>query len=1196
MAFRFKMVSNMQWKAFVIALIFLIISGCSGKNNPAIPDSRSADPIINGAGSNSATLSSSDNLSGSSQVPISTQADRWAEDEVLVVLNDDITPSQATEIFSKNKLNNLQTIACRWGTVFELRITDGTPVPDMVKILQSDPSVQIAEPNLIYTFDEAFYFPNDPLWEGPDEGDDPRDSVYEQWGPAMLGASLVWNESKGSSDVVVAIIDTGVRKTHVDLAGALWNNADEIPGNGIDDDGNGKIDDTWGWDFVSNDNDPNDDGYYASYHGSACAGIVAAVQDNFKGVSGIAPGVKIMALKVDLSGGGPIYESSVVGALEYARVNEADICSMSFGTWDYSTIMENQCNSCWNDGDGVILMASAGNEDSTTIRYPSLYQSVMTIGATIPFDESHNPIDEARISWYSGWYWGSCYGPSLDVMGFGELYLTTHGEGDNTYWDGGSNGFFAGTSCACPVTAGVMALIKSFNPDKNGQWCWDRLVQTADDIGAPGFDDQTGNGRVNALRAVYGSDRYESLEDGNGFVPVSAPDTPIYDSIHDVPGNPYLDTTDLYRFTAPSTGTWQFNLDIFTYGENLDIAVYSDLAMTNLVGQGIVVNHAGTSFEEVILAAYSGLTYYIKVYSPAVGNSSTYGINIHKIVNDLSVTGESLAPSFTNVESVNVPVLKLILSITSAATLDEVIINKSGTMPNDSWTLARLYRDANGNGELDGGDTLLIQKNPMGLNRVRLSDLGIAWNYHNPLVLFFAADISGAPEDTNVTFSLQTYKDIATVQKIAAPYDQFPISSDSLYVGIDDEAPVWESTVGAQTATSYYKSVKIEWNKAIDVFTPPVKYNVYYTQTLPFDFGTATKLANVTPQTGSAADYRYTVPNLLNDQPYYLAVRAEDQTGNEDTNIIVVSATPTSHGDPAAPVIINEYSALDPQAVAITDTLLVVADFGGLKVYDRTNPVDPPQVGTWNYGGSMPYVYSLICEGNYAYCGGYDKFSVVNLSNPASPSTADFVNFDDGRAIAKKNNWVYLAGSFSNALVPINVTDPYNITAGAEVSLDFLGNAYHMAFINNYLYLTRYNEGIEVLGLANPAAPVELGHFATGHTHAIIADGTNLFVKAYEGALTSWDASSTPQTPTLLDSSTDGPGTGAQGIVLIGDYAYVTEPDWGLVTFDISDPSNIQYVGGVQKLGIAHLATDGTLIYAVGYDNVALEGFLLVII
>jgi len=1163
MSTRLSAITNLARMGVLSALVLLLALGCSGKGSPTSPD---LTPAVG---------NTIDAFRGSGQADFpprthgSANQASYAPNEVLVVLNDPVPQPGIAGVLSAWPLSVGKTIRCRWANVYRLTITDGTPVEDMVSRLKADPLVRMAEPNHIYRFLEAPHWPNDPLWESDDPGTSPRDSRFDQWGPAMIGADVVWNEYKGS-DVVVAVIDTGVRFDHEDLNANVWINEDEDPDNGTDDDDNGWIDDWWGWDCALDNNNPWDQGY--SYHGSACSGVVAAVQDNMLGCTGVAPGVKIMALRIDF---GDVYESAVIEALEYARVNGAAICSMSFGGIYPSEIVEAQCDDVWDNGNGVILLAAAGNEDTSEILYPAGYDSVMSVGGTIPFSYDGEPVDEERLSPDLGYYWGSNYGDWVQVMGYAEHYITTNGEDVNTYYDGVTGEFFGGTSCATPFAAGVMALIRSAFPLETPGWSWNRLLQTADDLDTVGFDTQTANGRVNAMRAVYGPDRFADQEDPLGFVPLDLPNARVFDSIHDVPGNPYQDTRDLYRFTTTMEGFLVIELEIFTWGENLDLAIYRDAAMTELIEDSIGPNHAGDNYESIMLNCEPGQEYFLKVYSPAPGSSTSYGLRVFNTNNELTVTGESLAPDFVHQGGFEIPFLKVTLEIGYQATLDELIFNMHGTLPIDNWRMARLYEDTNFNGVLDASDELLVAQLPFARNRVRLSGLDLTWTYRDPLVLLFAADISQTLGDNLVSFGLESYKDVTTEEGVEAPYVQFPIESASTLVGTDSDPPAWRTTVGIQTVEPLYSSVIVGWNGADDELSPPVKYNIYYTRYTPFDFSKAKKLEDVKAVPGTTTEFRFIASGLPLDVEQHFIVRAEDQAGNEDGNMVILSCTPAAGGDPTHPVILKSFPIEYGYDIALDGDTLVVADgWAGLVVFDRTDPVNLERVATY----AEDSMFDVEFDAPYAYCVGWDYYWVLDLTNPSSPTLADWLAIW-GDVGDQEGDWAYVT-DYDNYLFPIDVSNPHNISQKTGVALPYSGYPTDIDIHGDYIYVAQWYLGVVALNRTNPAAPTVAKTFGSSDVYGLMASNDVLYcVEVDTGALTLYDIGMNPTNPPLLDSSTDGPGTWAERVVLLGDYAYVSRYTYGLVVFDVSDPTDIGYVGDLDLYGAVAMATDGGFIY-----------------
>ena len=173
----------------------------------------------------------------------------------------------------------------------------------VLKAFASDPTVEWAEPDYIA---RAASVPDDPLLPG-------------QWGLAKVNATAAWNVVTGTQSVVIAVLDSGIDKTHIDLSGKLWVNPGEIAGNGIDDDNNGYVDDVNGWDFVNNDNDPSDD----NGHGTQVAGIAAAETNNAAGMAGMCWNCKIMPVKV-MQGSGVANYSDITAGVLYAAQKGAE--------------------------------------------------------------------------------------------------------------------------------------------------------------------------------------------------------------------------------------------------------------------------------------------------------------------------------------------------------------------------------------------------------------------------------------------------------------------------------------------------------------------------------------------------------------------------------------------------------------------------------------------------------------------------------------------------------------------------------------------------------------------------------------------------------------------------------------------------------------------------------------------------------
>lgn len=1157
----------------VAACLGLLLSvGCSGHGSPTSPDlsvsGREGNPVEN-VTSETGELGSG--LEGRAPV---YDGPEYAPNEVLVVLHEQAAQSGIDPLLGRFPLTRGKTVNCRWATVYQLLITDGTGVGDMVNRCKSDPDVWIAEPNYTFSIAEAPYFPNDPLWESDDPGDDPRDYYWEQWGPAKLGASIVWNEFKGSSEVVVAVIDTGTRRDHEDLFDILWVNEDEIPGNGVDDDDNGYIDDTWGWDLDENDNNPWDDGSFSN-HGTACAGVIGAIQDNGKGVTGIAPGVKIITLKISYAGE---YFLEVVEGIAYAVDNGADIISMSLADPSYSEILELTCDDAWNDGLGVNMLGAAHNYNETVPWYPAAYESVMGVAATIPFTYSGDPMDEKRITKYEDdYYWGSNHGDWISISGYGEHYFTTKATCSSCYYDG-TSGTFGGTSCATPMSSGVMALLHSAIPGQTGQWYWDRLQDTADDLHEPGFDIDTGYGRCNAFRAVYGSDRYSDMEDPLGFVPLDLPQQQVFDSIHDVPGNPFYDVDDLYRFEVIEGGELSIYLDIYTWGEDLDLRLYSDPEMTNQVGVSLGPNHHDSSYEEMTLPVSAGEEYFLRVLSPGAGNSTTYDLNVRNTYNYLTITGESLAPEFIVSEMQNVPFMKLTLETGNSSTLEELIISKSGTLPNHILSRIKLYRDNNSNGEFDIDDQLVAEEITDATNRFRLDAGNISWDNESQLVLFVVANVGTITGEHTLRLSLESYKDVTTVEGVSADYAEFPIQSSFAAVGEDINPPKWMITIGAQTAEAGHMSATVGWNEAVDFKAPPTIYNIYYTEELPFVIEDAVKLADVDPVPGITTDFMYTISPLPVDIEQHFVVRAEDQVGNEDNNLYVESCTPFIVSDPENPEVLESYYIGIVEGVAINHNRVVIPrGTAGIRMFDRTDPINLVEGGSWY----INYIYDVVCDDTYAYCAGQVHFTIMDLSDVDTFVITDYYEYQDGTRLAKDGDWVYPV-TIPFEVVPLNVSDPYDIVAYPWYQGTSFGEFYNAVVNGSELYVVHNGLGITVLDRSDPSSLSYVNLFAHSDTSGIAIGNDLLFVTQWwEGGIYIYDIGSNPADPPLIGSTTDGPGFESSNLILKDDYVYVACESYGLVVFDVTNPTAPEHIGSLTMFEAFDLVTDGTYIYVV---------------
>jgi subtilisin family serine protease len=360
--------------------------------------------------------------------------------------------------------------------------------PDLLASLGALPEVEEAFPNHIYHIDAA-----------------PNDSLYiEQWALRRVHAEEAWDITRGDSTTLVGIIDTGIDFYHPDLVKSIAiNRAEDINGNGhfdpwpkdsvrngvkgdldlIDQDGNGYADDVIGYDFIDqtvpnlgdwSGRDPNPDDEQG--HGTNVAGVIAAQQNNRVGISGLAPGVRLVALRAfDATGNGE--DDDISAAIVYAADRGLKVVNMSFGDTYFSPLMSDAVQYAYSRG--VTLVASSGNAGGYDPHYPSNYPRVISVGAT-------DSLDYLSLI--------TTYGSQMTIVAPGVDIITT--AVDSNYKRVG------GTSFSSPHVAAAAALLLSLHPTWKPDEVRTALELGSDDLGVPGWDQYYAAGRLNVRRTL----------------------------------------------------------------------------------------------------------------------------------------------------------------------------------------------------------------------------------------------------------------------------------------------------------------------------------------------------------------------------------------------------------------------------------------------------------------------------------------------------------------------------------------------------------------------------------------------------------------------------------------------------------------------------------------------------------------------
>ncbi len=374
--------------------------------------------------------------------------------------------------------------------IYEVRYTAPVDPVDLCRELEQHPEIEYAEPLYIR---QLLFRPNDPRFS-------------QQKALDLIQAAQAWDITKGSGEVTIAILDSGTDWEHEDLRDNIWTNPNEIPDNGVDDDGNGKVDDVHGWDFVGDvsvqdvqqgifreDNDPkvrnitppgaND----TRSHGTNVAGNASAVTNNGKGIASIGYQCKLIPVKLasDQPIGGIFrgYE-----AILYAARLGADVINLSWGSPQYASYEQDVINQA--TAMGSLVVAASGNAsmftDVNIPYFPAQYDNVLNVGAS---DRDDNPAPFTH------------YGTAVDVYAPGVANWSTMP--GNSYL---SHPNWSGTSFAAPIVSGIAALVRTLHPDWTPKQIAHQIRSTVDNV-FPQVQQNPGlrpflYGRVNAYKAV----------------------------------------------------------------------------------------------------------------------------------------------------------------------------------------------------------------------------------------------------------------------------------------------------------------------------------------------------------------------------------------------------------------------------------------------------------------------------------------------------------------------------------------------------------------------------------------------------------------------------------------------------------------------------------------------------------------------
>jgi subtilisin family serine protease len=463
---------------------------------------------------------------------------------------------------------------------YEMSFSADVSVAEVVAALSQNPHVAVAEPVWALPMTAT---PNDPLFNS-------------QWHMTTLNMNVraAWDSETGSDSIIIAIIDSGVKYTHGDLKGNIWvNPGEDLDGdgvvydiddlNGVDDDGNGIVDDLIGYDFFTGisgchssedcytpDPDPDD----FNGHGTHCAGIAAAMTNNSAQISGMAGGwysghrsyrgARIMCLRVGASdsyGNGYVNTNNCGTAIQYAARNGAHIINCSWGS-QYTSSMG--AGMALVDSAGVTICHAAGNEgiiDPDYLDFDPGGMNVLSVAA----------VENNDTKWSA-----SNYGYEIDVCAYGTNILSTVPSGTARYW---------GTSMAAPMVCGLAALVRSAMPSLTKEQVDSVIINTCHDVDDvnPSYEGMLGAGRIDAQAALGGlaSARFTSTET-DGEVPLTVQFTDQ---------SPYLPTAWDWNFGNGDASTEQSPLYTYTEPGVYDVSLIVDDSVTLGPGEEHLTNY-----------------------------------------------------------------------------------------------------------------------------------------------------------------------------------------------------------------------------------------------------------------------------------------------------------------------------------------------------------------------------------------------------------------------------------------------------------------------------------------------------------------------------------------------------------------------------------------------------------------------------
>ncbi len=411
---------------------------------------------------------------------------------IIIRTKQELSGQQVKGLLARWGASSCKPLVCRKNvyllTFPEARIAS---ILEITADIHGEPGTVYAEPNWVCRIRNATADPDYSVqWHLENTGQTLPDPVPGMVPGADIDAPSAWVVTNGNTNIIVAVLDSGVEVTHPDLSAAIAST------------------NTW-YDATDDDNTPTPS--TGEYHGTAIAGVIAAVANNGLGGVGVAPGVRIMPVRVTVDFGDELSTEIAWAAdgIQWATDHDASVLSISWSLGVVSSAIQDALDDAMANGrggKGCVVVVSAGNDNSDIADFPATYEPVVTVGASSPADERKSPDSVDGET-----HWGSNFDQALDLVAPGVKIFTTDITGAEGADATDYTPRFNGTSAATPVAAGVAALILSVNDTLSRSNVVTILKTTAEPVGGYPYgtlqnegywDDEMGFGRLNAFRAV----------------------------------------------------------------------------------------------------------------------------------------------------------------------------------------------------------------------------------------------------------------------------------------------------------------------------------------------------------------------------------------------------------------------------------------------------------------------------------------------------------------------------------------------------------------------------------------------------------------------------------------------------------------------------------------------------------------------